>query len=76
MQWHAALPPCVLLAPLAVRASLQLAADFRFVRVFLQPNAGQPMDLSGNIVLCSRADGNATRHFDGKLAYLGEWASE
>lgn len=30
------------------------------------------MLLSGNVVLCSRADASSVRHFDGKLAHLGE----
>lgn len=37
-----------------------------------QPNGGAPVLLSGNVVLCSRADANSERHFDGQLAYLGE----
>ncbi|GAB4817823.1 hypothetical protein N2152v2_004869 [Parachlorella kessleri] len=32
---------------------------------------GGPMLLSGNVVLCSRADADTQRHFDGQLAYLG-----
>ena len=33
---------------------------------------GAPAALSGPIHLCTRADNNNTRYFDGKLAYLGE----
>ena len=33
---------------------------------------GAPAALSGPIHLCTRADNNNTRYFDGKIAYLGE----
>ena len=33
---------------------------------------GAPAALSGPIHLCTRADNNNTRYFDGKVAYLGE----
>ena len=32
---------------------------------------GAPAALSGPIHLCTRADNNNTRYFDGKVAYLG-----
>ena len=32
---------------------------------------GAPAALSGPIHLCTRADNNNTRYFDGKIAYLG-----
>ena len=38
----------------------------------LQITGGNPMNLTGNVVLCSRADADSERHFDGKLAYLGK----
>ena len=37
-----------------------------------QVTGGGPMLLSGNVVLCSRADADTQRHFDGQLAYLGK----
>lgn len=36
-----------------------------------QITGGKPADLSGPIRLCSRSDDNATRHFGGRVAYLG-----
>ena len=33
---------------------------------------GAPAALSGPIHLCTRANNNNTRYFDGRLAYLGE----
>ena len=36
-------------------------------------SGGAPAALSGPIHLCTRADNNNTRYFDGKLAYLGEY---
>lgn len=36
-----------------------------------QVTGGNPADLTGPITLCSRSDNNATRHFGGKVAYLG-----
>lgn len=35
-------------------------------------SGGAPAALSGPIHLCTRADNNNTRYFDGKVAYLGE----
>lgn len=34
-------------------------------------SGGAPAALSGPIHLCTRADNNNTRYFDGKVAYLG-----
>ena len=34
-------------------------------------SGGLPANLSGPIRLCARSDDNGTRHFDGRLAYLG-----
>ena len=36
---------------------------------------GAPAALSGPIHLCTRADNNNTRYFDGKVAYLGRSTS-
>lgn len=36
-------------------------------------NGGAPLNLTGNIVLCTRSDDPAQRHFDGNLAYLAVW---
>lgn len=37
-----------------------------------QITGGNPAYLTGPIHLCSRSDNNATRHFGGRVAYLGE----
>ncbi len=55
------------LADAAIDAALLL-----LLLLLLQITGGNPMLLSGNVVLCSRADADSQRHFDGKLAYLGE----
>lgn len=36
-----------------------------------QVDGGDPIDLTGEEVLCSRSDDTFQRHFDGELAYLG-----
>ena len=37
----------------------------------VQVTGGGPMQLTGDVILCSRSDDDSQRHFDGKLAYLG-----
>ncbi len=37
-----------------------------------QITGGKSADLSGPIRLCSRSDNNVTRHFGGRVAYLGK----
>jgi hypothetical protein len=39
-----------------------------------QVSGGLPANLSGPIRLCARSDDDATRHFDGRLAYLSAHA--
>jgi len=41
----------------------------------LHVDGGDPMNLTGNIILCSRSDDPSERHFDGYLAYLSMWDS-
>eukprot|EP00887_Chlorella_sp_A99_P005410 scaffold1.g5410.t1 len=36
----------------------------------VQVTGGGPAQLTGNVILCSRSDASAERHFDGQLAYL------
>lgn len=36
----------------------------------IQIDGGDPLLLDGNVVLCSRSDDPAGRHYDGRLAYL------
>ena len=40
-----------------------------------QVDGGDPIDLTGEEVLCSRSDDTFQRHFDGELAYLGAHGS-
>jgi len=39
----------------------------------LHVDGGDPMQLTGSIILCSRSDDPSERHFDGDLAYLSLW---
>lgn len=36
-------------------------------------DGGAPLNLTGNIVLCTRSDDPGERHFDGNLAYISLW---
>lgn len=52
---------------------LTIAYPLRAPSTLPQVDGGGPLQLGGNVVLCSRYDADTERHYDGELAYLSLW---